>query len=105
MNDIIISFTTTNTEKEAKKIARRLVEDKLAACVNLIPKIRSFYEWDGEIHDEVEYLLMIKSPRAKLDLVRGFIEKVHSYEVPEFIVVDVVDGLPDYLQWVNDVTS
>ena len=105
MTDIVISYTTINTEKDARKLAAQLVEEKLAACVNIIPKIRSIYEWDGEIHDEQEFMLIIKSPREKLDLVKGFIDKRHSYEVPEFISVDVIDGLPDYLQWVEDVTS
>ena len=105
MTDIVISYTTTNTEKDARKLAAQLVEEKLAACVNILPKIRSIYEWDGEIHDEQEFMLIIKSPREKLDLVKGFIDKRHSYEVPEFISVDVIDGLPDYLQWVEDVTS
>ena len=105
MIDVAISFTTTNREKEAKKIARELVEQKLAACVNVIPKIQSFYEWDGEIHDDTEYLLIIKSPKSKLDLVKGFIDKYHSYEVPEFISIDAVDALPDYLQWIKDMTS
>ena len=105
MTNIAISFTTANREKEAKKIARELVEQKIAACVNIIPKIQSFYEWDGEIHDETEYLLIIKSPKEKVDLVKGFIDKFHSYEVPECITVDVIDALPDYLQWVKDMTS
>lgn len=105
MTDVVISYTTINTEKDARKLAAQLVEEKFAACVNILPKIRSIYEWDGEIHDEHEFMLIIKSPRDKLDLVKGFIEKRHSYEVPEFISVDVIDGLPDYLQWVKDVTS
>ena len=105
MTDVVISYTTINTEKDARKLAAQLVEEKLAACVNIIPKIRSIYEWDGEIHDEQEFLLIIKSPREKLDLVKGFIDKRHSYEVPELVTVDVIDGLSDYLQWVEDVTS
>jgi periplasmic divalent cation tolerance protein len=105
MTDVVISYTTINTDKDARKLAAQLVEEKLAACVNILPKIRSIYEWDGEIHDEHEFMLIIKSPREKLDLVKGFVEKRHSYEVPEFISVDVIDGLPDYLQWVKDVTS
>jgi periplasmic divalent cation tolerance protein len=105
MTDVVISYTTINTEKDARKLGNQLVEERLAACVNILPKIRSIYEWDGEVHDEHEFMLIIKSPRDKLDLVKGFIEKRHSYEVPEFISVDVIDGLPDYLQWVKDVTS
>ncbi len=105
MTDLTVSFTTTNSEKEAKKLAQQLVQDRLAACVNIVPKIRSFYEWDGEIHDDTEYLLIIKSPKSKLDLVKGFIDQVHTYEVPEFISFEITDALPDYLQWVRDVTS
>jgi len=105
MTDVVISYTTINNEKDAKKLAVHLVEEKYAACVNIIPRIRSIYEWDGEIHDEQEFLLIIKSPKSNLDLIKGFIDKTHSYEVPEFVSVDVVDALPDYLQWIEDVTS
>lgn len=105
MTGAIVSFTTINTDKDAKKLARQLVEKKLAACVNVIPKIRSFYEWDGEIHDETEYLLMIKTTSDNLASVKGFIDENHSYEVPEFIALDIVDGLPAYLQWLTDMTS
>jgi periplasmic divalent cation tolerance protein len=105
MSDLIVAFVTTNTEKEATSIAQKLVEQKLAACVNIAPNIRSVYEWEGEIHDEQEHLLIIKSLKTKVDKLKEFIEKNHSYEVPEFIVVEVGDALPDYLQWVRDVTS
>ncbi len=104
MADLIVAFVTTNTEKEATSIAQKLVEEKLAACVNILPNIRSVYEWEGEIHDEQEHLLVIKSLKSKTDKLKEFIEKHHSYEVPEFMVVDINDALPDYLQWVKDVT-
>lgn len=105
MSDIFTCFSTTNTEREAKKLAKGLVEDKLAAGVNIIPKIRSIYEWDGGIHDETEYLLIIMTTGDKLDLVRSFIDQTHSYEVPEFIALNVAAGLPDYMQWVRDMTN
>lgn len=105
MTDIIVVFTTMNSEKEAKKLAYLLVEEKLAACVNLVPKIKSFYEWDGEVHNETEHLLIIKAPRSKVDRLRSFIDKVHPYEVPEFVALNVEESLPDYMQWVKDVTS
>ena len=104
MTDAVICFTTTNSEKEAKKLARAIVGDKLAACVNLLPKIRSFYEWDGAIRDETEYLLIIKTTGSKVSSLSDFINHTHSYECPEFIALDIADGLPAYLQWIDDVT-
>lgn len=105
MSDLIISFVTTNTEKEASFLAQKLVEEKLAACVNIVSNIRSVYEWEGEIHDDQEHLLIIKSLKGKIGKLKEFIEKHHSYEVPEFITLEIDDALPDYLQWVRDVTS
>jgi periplasmic divalent cation tolerance protein len=105
MTDSIIALTTTNTKKEAKKLAKKIVEGRLAACVNIIPKIRSFYEWEGAIRDEEEHLLIMKTTREKFEALRDFIEKKHSYECPEFITIDIDSGLPAYLQWISDVTS
>lgn len=105
MTDLIIAFVTTNTEKEASSLAQRLVEERLAACVNIINNMRSIYEWDGEIHDDSEHLLIIKSVADKREKLKAFIEKHHSYEVPEFISISVDDALPDYLQWAKDVTA
>jgi len=105
MSDLIVAFVTTNTEREASSLAQKIVQEKLAACVNIVPQIRSIYEWEGEIHDEQEHLLIIKSLKTKLDQLKGFIEKHHSYEVPEFVAMELDDALPDYIQWVRDVTS
>ena len=105
MSDLIVAFVTTNTEREASSLAQKIVQEKLAACVNIVPQIRSVYEWEGEIHDEQEHLLIIKSLKSKQDKLKGFIEKHHSYEVPEFVAIDIDDALPDYLQWVRDVTT
>jgi len=105
MSELIVAFVTTNTEREASSLAQKIVQEKLAACVNIVPQIRSVYEWEGEIHDEQEHLLIIKSLKSKIDKLKGFIEKHHSYEVPEFVAIEVDDALPDYSQWVRDVTS
>jgi len=105
MSDLIIAFVTTNTEKEALFLAQKLVEEKLAACVNIVNGIRSVYEWEGEIHDDQEHLLIIKSLKSKTGKLKDFIEKHHSYEVPEFVAIELDDALPDYLQWVRDVTT
>jgi len=105
MSEAVIAFTTTNTKKEASKLARSMVEQRLAACVQLIPKIQSFYEWEGAIRDESEFLLMIKTTQEKVLALREYIDAKHSYECPEFVVVDIDDALPAYLSWIEEVTK
>ena len=101
MTDKIVVLSTCASAEEAAKIARALVEKKLAACVNLMPAVRSFYRWKGAIEDEQESLLVIKSSRALFDQLRAEIEKLHSYEVPEVIAVPIVDGSEGYLEWLD----
>lgn len=104
MKDAIIAMTTTNSEREAKSLASMLVTEKVAACVQIIPKINSIYEWKGEVHDDQEYLLLIKALEDNSDRIKKLIEKNHSYDVPEFLVVPVVDGLEKYFKWMSDVS-
>jgi len=101
MTDKIVVLSTCGSAEEAAKIARALVEKKLAACVNVMPAIRSFYRWKGEIEDEQELLLVIKSSRLLFDQLRAEIERLHSYEVPEVIAVPIVDGSEGYLEWLE----
>ncbi len=82
-------------------MARALVEKRLAACVNIIPGIRSVFHWKDAIEEEEEVLLLIKTSRALLEELRGEIERLHSYEVPEIIALSVVDGSEGYLTWMN----
>lgn len=82
-------------------MARALVEKRLAACVNVIPGIRSVYRWKDAIEDEEEVLLLIKTSRALLDELREEIERLHSYEVPEVIALSIVDGSERYLSWMT----
>jgi periplasmic divalent cation tolerance protein len=101
MTDKIVVLSTCKSAEEAAQIARALVEKKLAACVNVMPAVRSFYRWKGVIEDEQESLLVIKSSRGLFDQLRVEIEKLHSYEVPEVIAVPIVDGSEGYLEWLD----
>jgi periplasmic divalent cation tolerance protein len=105
MTDLVLALVTTNNKKEAETLSHKIVKKKLAACVNIVNGIRSIYEWEGEIHDEQEHLLLIKTPKNNIEALKKFIEENHSFEVPEFIVLEVADALPDYLQWAYDVTA
>ena len=102
MTDKIVVLSTCASPEEAEKVARTLVEKRLAACVNILPAVRSIYRWKGAIEDEKETLLLIKSSRALFGELRAEIEKLHSYEVPEAIAIPIVDGLERYLEWMAD---
>ncbi len=102
MTDKIVIMVTSASMREAKNIARHLVDARLAACVNISPPVRSVYRWEGKIADEREYQLFIKSIRDLFPEVKAAISKIHSYHTPEIICVPVVDGSRNYLQWVGD---
>jgi periplasmic divalent cation tolerance protein len=101
MTDKIVVFSTCDSEEQAGRIARELVEQKLAACVNILPGARSVYRWKGQMQDSAEWLLIIKSRRDLMDRLRSAIGKIHTYEVPELLAVPVVDGAESYLAWVD----
>ena len=96
----VIILTTTG-KKESAVIARTLVEEHRAACVN-ITGVTSFYRWDGELCQDQEHLLIIKTTRDRADAVMSRIRELHSYEVPEMILVPVTGGYPPYLRWIRD---
>jgi periplasmic divalent cation tolerance protein len=102
MTDKIVIMSTCATEEEAERIARALVDARLAACVSIVPRVRSFYRWKGAVEDSAECLLVIKSSRRLFDSLRAAIEKAHSYEVPEVVALPIVDGAPNYLNWLHD---
>jgi periplasmic divalent cation tolerance protein len=101
MTDKIVVLSTCASPEEAGKIARTLVEKRLAACVNILPAVRSIYRWKDAIQDDPETLLLIKSSRVLFDELREEIEKLHSYEIPEAIAIPIVDGLERYLEWMG----
>jgi periplasmic divalent cation tolerance protein len=102
MSQHIVCFVTIDDKEKAVGLARALVERKLAACVNIIPEIRSIYFWDGRVCDETERLLIIKT-RAELygDLERA-VRELHPYQTPEIIALEISRGLPEYLEWINE---
>jgi len=101
MTDKIVVFSTCDSEEQAGRIGRALVEQRLAACVNIVPGVRSIYRWKGQIEDAAEWLLIIKSRRGLMDQLRVSIGKIHTYEVPELLAVPVVDGSESYLAWLD----
>jgi len=101
MTDKIVVLSTCASEEEADRIARSLVEARVAACVNIVPGVRSVYRWQGAVESSGEWLLAIKSTRERFEALRAAIEKSHSYEVPEIVALPVVDGAPNYLNWID----
>ncbi len=101
MTDKIVVFSTCDSEQQAGAIAHALLEQRLAACVTILPSARSIYRWKGQIEEAAEWMLVIKSRRDLMSQLRAAIGKVHSYEVPELLAVPVVDGSEDYLAWLD----
>ena len=101
MTDKIVVLSMCASAEEAERIARKLIDERLAACVNIVPGARSFYRWKGVVEDAAEYLMIIKSSRALFGRLRSELEKVHAYAVPEVLALPVVDGAPTYLSWMG----
>jgi periplasmic divalent cation tolerance protein len=101
MTDKIVVLCTCASFEEGERLARALVEARLAACVNLLPGARSIYRWQEHIESAEECLLAIKSSRGQFEALRARIEELHSYEVPEVLALSVVDGSPKYLDWLS----
>jgi periplasmic divalent cation tolerance protein len=95
---IVVLMTAANRE-EAGRIAEMLVDDGLAACVQILPEIQSVYRWKGETRREKEVLLLAKTTRVRFDELASRVEAVHSYETPEIIALPIVDGAENYLKW------
>jgi len=99
MTDAIVVLSTCSSEAEAERLARMLVERRLAACVNVVPGVRSFYRWQGAIESAAEWLLVVKSSRDLFAALASALEQAHSYEVPEVLALPVVEGAAKYLNW------
>lgn len=102
MTDRIVVLSTCSSEEEAERLARMLVERRLAGCVNVVPGVRSFYRWQGAIESAGEWLLVAKSSRDLFAALSAALEQAHSYEVPEVLALPVVDGSPNYLTWLAE---
>ncbi len=105
MTDKRIVLTTTGSEEEARKIARHLVERRLAACVNIVPRITSIYRWKDKVEEAGEWLLIVKTTGSAFNEVRTVITDLHSYDLPECICLNVEDGSANYLQWLGESIS
>ncbi|MCU1308898.1 MAG: periplasmic divalent cation tolerance protein [Candidatus Angelobacter sp.] len=102
MTDKRIILTTTGSKEEARKIANALVERRLAACVNIVPKVESIYRWEGKIETAEEWLLIIKTQSSAFGRVRDAIKELHSYDLPECVSISIDEGSGEYLQWIAD---
>ena len=104
--DYAFILTTVSTEEEGHMIANELVKNKLAACVNIIPKVHSVYEWENAIQNETEVLLMIKTTKAREKDIYQTVQSLHSYDTPELITLPIDNGSDTYLHWLeNSVRS
>ncbi len=104
MTDAIVVLVTAPNPDKAAEIARALVAERLAACGNVVPGLRSIYRWEGKIEDEGEALLVLKTTRARFDALRDRVLALHPYEVPEVIALPVEAGHERYLAWVAGET-
>jgi len=105
MTDKRIVLTTTSSAEAAANIARHLVERGLAACVNIVPQVKSVYRWKDKVEEAREWLLLIKTTAGLFGQVRQAIADLHSYELPECICLTIEDGSADYLQWIAESVS
>jgi len=102
MTDKRIILTTAGSEAEARKIAQMLVERRLAACVNIVGPIHSVYRWKGALESAAEHLLIIKTTAAAFPRVRDAIRELHSYELPECVMINLEEGGEEYLKWIEE---
>jgi periplasmic divalent cation tolerance protein len=99
-----ITFSTCKDARQATRIARALVKEKLAACVNIVRGVASIYAWEGKIEEGKEVLLVIKSRAALSKKLAARVKALHSYSVPEVVTIPIASGNPDYLRWIREST-
>jgi len=100
--DVVIVFTTLGADADATVFAHTLVEERLAACVNVLPAMVSVYRWTSAVEQDREQQLIIKTTSAQVERLQARVRQLHPYEVPEFLVIPAIDGSDAYLTWVRD---
>ena len=105
MGDEVIVLITAASDSEAEKIARALVGERLAACANIVPGVRSLFFWEGKTQDERETLMICKSTLSLMSKIIQRVRTLHSYSVPEIVALPIIAGSPEYLAWVRETTK
>jgi periplasmic divalent cation tolerance protein len=105
MTNARIVLTTAGSQEEARKIAHALVERRLAACVNIVPQVESIYRWQDKVETTEESLLLIKTQAELFDRVSNAVKELHSYDLPECVMLEVAAGSPEYLDWIAKNTG
>ena len=99
--EVLVILTTWPDAEAAREAGRTLVEEKLAACANIVPGVESIYRWEGKVETSAEVLMILKTTIARYQMLETRIRALHSYELPEIVSLRVTDGLPAYLRWVE----
>ncbi len=102
MTDAVIVLCTCGNQEEASRIAEALVEERLAACVSIMPRVQSIYRWQGSVERAEELLLLVKTNGQRFPAVRDRIVELHSYDTPEIVALPIADGAEKYLSWLRD---
>jgi uncharacterized protein involved in tolerance to divalent cations len=104
-NDCVLVWTTIGKTADGRGMASILVTERLAACVNVLPEMESFYRWKGQVEADHERQLIMKTTVARVPALRARVHELHDYEVPEFIVMPIVGGSDAYLNWIRESTA
>ena len=105
MSGRVVALSTVGSLQDAERLARALVERRLAACVNVVPGVVSHYRWKGEICRDEERLLVIKTRAERMDALRAALAELHPYELPELVALEISDGTQAYLEWLDEGVS
>jgi periplasmic divalent cation tolerance protein len=101
----VVALSTVGSAEEADRLARALVERRLAACVNVVPGVVSHYRWQGELQRDEERLLVIKTRAERIEALRDALRELHPYELPELVAFEISAGSPEYLKWLDEGVS
>jgi len=101
----LLVLTNVPNEEVAEQLARSIIDRRLAACINILPAMRSIYRWEGVVEEAHEVAMQIKTTTAHYDKLEAFIKAAHPYAVPEIIAIPIVDGLPAYFDWIKQETG